>query len=140
MQVTPADPARAALALRDVGQGGLIIAIALGLASGSELGPLLRVAADLGAGTASITANSTRLPARHAGVNLVVPTKTASGHPTFGSVATVLSILWQAPMVEDQAGTHQGIQDSTQTLMLLIKQGDKISDYDNAALMRLWQQ
>jgi len=140
VQVTPADPAQAALALRDVGQGDLIIAIALGLAPGMELGPLLSVAADLGAGTASITANSTLLPARRAGVNLVVPTKTASGYPTFDTVATVLSILWQALMVEDQAGAHQGIQDSMQTLMQLIRQGDGISDYDSAALMRLWQQ
>lgn len=140
VQVTPADPAQAALALRDVGQGDLIIAIALGLASGSELGPLLSVAADLGADTVSITANPTLLPARQAGVNLVVPTKTASGYPTFDTVATVLSILWQVLMVEDQAETQQGIQDSMQTLMRLIEQGDKLSGYDSAALMRLWQQ
>jgi len=42
-------------------------------------------------------------------------------------------------MVEDQAGTHQGIQDSMQTLMRLIKRGDGISGYDNAVLMQLWQ-
>ena len=51
---------------------------------------------------------------------LVVPTKTASGHSTFNTVATVLSIQWQ-------------------TLLQLIKQGDKISDCDSTALMRLWQ-
>ena len=59
---------------------------------------------------------------------------------TTGAItAAVLLILWQAPMVEDQGGIHQGIQDSTQTLMRLIKRGDGISGYDNAVLMQLWQ-
>jgi hypothetical protein len=94
----------------------------------------------MGANTASITANSTLLPARQAGVNLVVPTKTASGYPTFDTIATVLSILWQALIAKGQDETHDRIHASMQTLMALIEQGDKISGYDSAALMRLWQQ
>jgi len=40
-------------------------------------------------------------------------------------------------MVEDQAGTHQSIQDSIQTHTQLIEQDDKTSDYDGAVLMQL---
>jgi len=41
-------------------------------------------------------------------------------------------------MVEDQAGAHQVIQDSMQTLIQLIEQDNKIPDYDRA-LMRPWR-
>jgi len=48
VQITPADPAQAVSARRDVEHGNLIIVIALGLASGLELGPLVNAAAGLG--------------------------------------------------------------------------------------------
>ncbi|MBN1249469.1 MAG: MurR/RpiR family transcriptional regulator [Anaerolineae bacterium] len=140
VEVSPADPAQAALALKELGPGDLVIAIALGLASGTELGPLLAVAAELGAETASITTSPTLLPAREASVNLVVPAKTPSGYPTFDTVAIILSILWQALILEDGSGTTEGVEDSMQTLMQLIEQGDRLSHYDSAALMRLWKQ
>lgn len=139
-EVSPADPAQAALALNEVGPGDLVMAVALGLASGTELGPLLAVAAELGAETVSITTSPTLLPAREASINLVVPAKTPSGYPSFDTVAIVLSILWQALILEDSSGTTEVVEGSMHTLMQLIEQGDRLPRYDSAALMRLWKQ
>ncbi|MGC9523756.1 MAG: MurR/RpiR family transcriptional regulator [Anaerolineae bacterium] len=136
----PADPAQAALVLRDLGAEDLVVAIALGLASGTEIGPILGLAADIGIQTVSITASPTLLPARQADVNLVVPAKTPSGYPSFDTIAAVLSIVWQTLIMEDEVGAARNVGDAIDTLVKLAVQAGRYPGYDRAALMRLWEQ
>jgi DNA-binding MurR/RpiR family transcriptional regulator len=140
VEYTPADPAQAALVLRDLGPDDLLVAISLGLASGTELGYVLNTAVELGAKTVSITTSPTLLPARQSDVNLVVPAKTPSGYPSFDTVACVLSILWQTFIALQEAEAAQGVKASMDMLMKLVDQRDRIPAYDSAALMRLWEQ
>ncbi|MGC9348718.1 MAG: MurR/RpiR family transcriptional regulator [Anaerolineae bacterium] len=140
VEYTPADPAQAALVLRDLGSQDLLVAVSLGLAPGVELGHVLNAAIELGAKTVSITTSPTLLPAREADVNLVVPAKTPSGYPSFDTVACVLSILWQTFIALQEAEAAEGVKASMEMLMKLMEQRDKIPPYDSAALMRLWDQ
>ncbi len=138
-QFVGSDPAEAALALRGLSSDDLVIAIASGLASGTELGHVLSTAIEMGARTISITASPTLLPARQADVNLVVPTKTASGYPSFDTVAAVLSILWQALIAARAETSDAAIEGSMAMLMKLVEQRDTVPPYDRAALLRLWE-
>lgn len=140
VESVPADPSRTALALRDLGPEDLLIVIAVGLAPGTQLGPVLQAAAERGAQTVSITASPTLLPARESDVNLVVPAETPSGYPSFDTIAVVLSILWQALISETGANAHRHIGNTVENLVRLTNGGDKLTGYDSAALLRLWKQ
>jgi DNA-binding MurR/RpiR family transcriptional regulator len=134
----PADPAQAALILRDLGPEDLLVGIALGLTSGTELGHVMNAAIEMKVKTVSITANPTLLPARQANVNLVVPSKTPSGYPSFDTVTAVLSILWQAIIAVEKPQADQGVKSSMEMLMKLVEQRERIPAYDSAALQRMW--
>jgi DNA-binding MurR/RpiR family transcriptional regulator len=135
----PADPTQAALVLRDMDADDLLIAIALGLTSGSELGHMINTAIELGVKTVSITANPTLLPAREANVNLVVPAKTPSGYPSFDTITAILSILWQTLITVEKTQADQGVKSSMDMVMKLVNQRDRIPAYDSAALQRMWE-
>jgi DNA-binding MurR/RpiR family transcriptional regulator len=136
----PPDPARVGLCLRDLDAEDIIVAVAVGLTSGSELGYVLGTAAELGISTVSITASPTLLPAREASTNLVVPSRTPSGYPSFDAVAVVLSVIWQALISQNEVDTGDSVAQAMDKLIQLLSQRDRVPPYDNAALQRLWQQ
>jgi len=135
-----ADPAQAALLLRNITTDDIVIAISLGLGPGVEVGHLLSAAQEKGAHTVSITTSPTLLPARQANINLVAPSKTTQGYPSFDTLMAMLSILWQALMSLDEEKAHNGIKATVDALNNLVDQRDKVPPYDVAALLRLWGQ
>lgn len=137
---TPVDPGRAALTLRDAEPDDLIVAFSFGLGSGLELGHMLSAARELGLKTISITASPTLLPAREAGLNISVPSKTPRGYPSFDTVVAVMSILWQALIKADETASDHKLETAMDRMMLLVEQKEKVPDYDSAALQRLWDQ
>ena len=135
-----ADPDQAALLLLGATANDLVIAIFLGLGPGVEVGHLLSAAQERGLHTVSITTSPTLLPARQADINLVAPSKTPSGYPSFDTLMALLSLLWQALIVMDEDKAHSSIRATLDALNNLVAQKDKVPPYDVAALMRLWKQ
>jgi DNA-binding MurR/RpiR family transcriptional regulator len=135
-----ADYAQAAVLLHDIESEDLLVAISLGLGPGSEIGHLLNAAKEHGANTMSITTSPTLLPARQADINLVAPSKTPEGYPSFDTLMAILSLLWQALIKIDAEKSHKSIADAMQALNDLVAQKDKVPTYDVAALLRLWGQ
>ena len=135
-----ADYAQAAILLHTLEPEDLVIAISIGLGPGTEIGHLLNAAKERGAQTMSITTSPTLLPARQADVNLVAPSKTPAGYPSFDTLMAVLSLLWQALISIDAEKSHSNIATAMQALNDLVEQRDKVPTYDIAALLRLWGQ
>ena len=135
-----ADYTQAALLLKMVESEDLLIAISLGLGPGTEIGHLLNAAKERGARTMSVTTSPTLLPARQADINLVAPSKTPAGYPSFDTLMAVLSVLWQALISVDAKKSHESITAAMQDLNNLVEQRDKVPAYDIAALLRLWGQ
>lgn len=135
-----ADYAQAAILLHTLESEDLLIAISLGLGPGTEIGHLLSAAKERGAHTMSITTSPTLLPARQADINLVAPSKTPAGYPSFDTLMAVLSLLWQALITEGAEKSHKNIATAMQALNDLVEQRDKVPTYDVAALLRLWGQ
>lgn len=135
-----ADPARAALLLQHITANDVLVALSLGLGPGVEVGHLLSAVQKKGTFTISITTSPTLLPARQADENLVAPSKTPSGYPSFDTLMALLSILWQALLTLDEEKSHNGIKAAINALNDLVDQRDKIPPYDIAALLRLWKQ
>ncbi|MGC9396908.1 MAG: MurR/RpiR family transcriptional regulator [Anaerolineae bacterium] len=135
-----ADYAQAAILLQTLEPEDLLIAISLGLGPGTEIGHLLSAAKEHGAHTMSITTSPTLLPARQADINLVAPSKTPAGYPSFDTLMAVLSLLWQALINEGAEKSHNNIAAAMQALNDLVEQRDKVPTYDIAALLRLWGQ
>jgi len=134
------DPACAALLLRDLSADDVIIAISLGLGPDVEVGHLLSAAQTKGTHTISVTTSPTLLPARQADTNLVAPSRTPSGYPSFDTLMAMLSVLWQAILSIDAAKAQASIKTTIGALNDLVDQQDKIPAYDVAALLRLWGQ
>lgn len=139
-QSVRAGQAQAAILLRDTAPGDLLIAISLGLGPDAEVGYLLNAIKEQGARTISVTTSPTLLPARQADVNLVTPSKTPSGYPSFDTLTALLSILWQALIAVDIDKSQDSVKATIGALNNLVEQKDKVPDYDVAALMRLWGQ
>ena len=135
-----AGQAQAAILLRDTGPGDLLIAISLGLGPDAEVGYLLSAVKEQGARTISVTTSPTLLPARQADVNLVTPSKTPSGYPSFDTLTALLSILWQTLITVDADKSQSSVKATIGALNNLVGQKDKVPNYDVAALMRLWGQ
>ncbi len=135
-----ADYAQAAILLRDAEPEDLLIAISLGLGPDAEIGHLLSAAKQQGAHTMSITTSPTLLPARQADINLVVPSKTPAGYPSFDTLMAVLALLWQALIAVDPEKTKNSVKATMGALNDLVAQKDKVPTYDVAALLRLWGQ
>lgn len=135
-----ADYAQAAILLHAVEPDDLLVAISLGLGPGSEIGHLLNAAKERGAHTMSVTTSPTLLPARQADINLVAPSKTPAGYPSFDTLMAILSLLWQALIAIDGEKSHKNIANAMQALNDLVAQKDKVPTYDIAALLRLWRQ
>jgi DNA-binding MurR/RpiR family transcriptional regulator len=135
-----ADPARAAIMLRTLTKDDVLLAISLGLGPGAEVGHFLSAAQAKGVHTISVTTSPTLLPARQANTNLVAPSKTPQGYPSFDTLMAMLSILWQALMSLNEEKAHNGIKKTVDTLNDLVDQRDKVPSYDIAALLRLWGQ
>lgn len=135
-----AGQAQAAILLRDAQPGDLLIALSLGLGPDAEVGHLLNAVKTQGARTVSITTSPTLLPARQADVNLVSPSKTPSGYPSFDTLTALLSILWQTLITADTSGSQRTIKATIEALNTLVEQKDKVPNYDIAALLRLWGQ
>lgn len=134
------DHAQAAILLCNIHPEDLLVAISLGLGPGSEVGSLVSAAKERGARTISITTSPTLLPARQADVNLVAPSKTPSGYPSFDTLAGILSILWQALITIDSKKSQTALKTTMKALDDLVEQKDKVPAYDVAALLRLWGQ
>lgn len=135
-----ADPARAALLLRDIAETDVLIALSLGLGPGLEVGHLLSAVHAKNVPTIALTTSPTLLPARQADYNLVAPSKTSAGYPSFDTLMALLSILWQALLAIDEQKAHQQIKTTVNALNNLVDQRNKVSAYDVAALLRLWDQ
>ena len=135
-----AGQAQAAILLCDTKPGDLLIAISLGLGPDAEVGYLLNAIRERGARTISITTSPTLLPARQADINLVSPSKTPAGYPSFDTLTVLLSVLWQALIADDAANSQEAIKATIGALNDLVEQKDKVPSYDVAALMRLWEQ
>jgi DNA-binding MurR/RpiR family transcriptional regulator len=135
-----AAPTRAALLLRDAQPGDALIAIFLGLGTGAEVGHLLSEAQEREMRTISITASPTLLPARQVDANLVVPSKTPSGYPSFDTLLAMLSLIWQALLSLEEESARTQVKATIEALNSLVQQRDKVAAYDLAALLRLWGQ
>ncbi|MBN1487151.1 MAG: MurR/RpiR family transcriptional regulator [Anaerolineae bacterium] len=134
------DTAQAALLLRDLKKGDLLLALSLGIDTDVETGYILSAANEREVKTISITNSPTLLPAREADINLLAPARTHSGYPSFDSMVTLLSLIWQTLISIDAEGTQHHIQQTFDALNTLVAQRDKIPSYDVAALQRLWGQ
>jgi DNA-binding MurR/RpiR family transcriptional regulator len=134
------DHAQAAILLRDIHPKDLLIAISLGLGPGAEVGNLVSAVKERGTRTVSITTSPTLLPARQADTNLVAPSKTPSGYPSFDTLAGILSILWQALITVDSKKSQTALKTTIKALDDLVEQKDKVPAYDVATLLRLWGQ
>jgi DNA-binding MurR/RpiR family transcriptional regulator len=132
--------AQAAILLRDTRPGDLLIAISLGLGPDAEVGHLLSAVKEQGARTVSVTTSPTLLPARQADINLVTPSKTPSGYPSFDTLVALLSILWQTLIAVNTPKSQNSVKATVGALNDLIEQKDKVPNYDVAALLRLWGQ
>lgn len=135
-----AGQAQAAILLRDSCPGDLLIAISLGLGPDAEVGYLLNAVKEQGVRTISVTTSPTLLPARQADVNLVTPSKTPSGYPSFDTLTALLSILWQTLIAVDADESQSSVKATIGALNDLVGQKDRVPNYDVAALMRLWGQ
>jgi len=135
-----ADPARAALLLRDISDTDILIALSLGLGPGLEVGHLLSAAQAKQVPIISLTTSPTLLPARQADYNLVAPSKTPSGYPSFDTLMALLSVLWQALLAIDEQKAHLEVKTTIGALNDLVDQQNKVPSYDVAALLRLWDQ
>jgi DNA-binding MurR/RpiR family transcriptional regulator len=134
------DYAQGAILLRGIRPQDLLIAISLGLGPGAEIGHLVSAVNEKGARTVSITTSPTLLPARQADINLVAPSKTPSGYPSFDTLAGTLSILWQALIMADPKKAQSTLKTTMKALDDLVEQKDKVPAYDVATLSRLWGQ
>lgn len=135
-----ADPAQAALLLRNLSPQDMVIAISVGLGPETDLGHLLMATQEQGAVTVSITTSPTLLPARQAHLNLVAPSKTLSDYPSFDTLMALLSLLWQALITLDKEKANTNVKATMETLNTLVAQRDKLPPYDIAALLRHWGQ
>jgi DNA-binding MurR/RpiR family transcriptional regulator len=135
-----AEIARAALLLRDMNADDILVTISLGLDTDVELGHILAAAKERGIQSISITTSPTLMPARQADINLLAPAKTHSGYPSFDTLVTLLSLIWQALIALDEEKAQQSVKNTLDTLNTLVEQRDKVPAYDVATLQRLWGQ
>lgn len=139
-QVVDSNPAEAAILLQKIQAEDVLLAISVGLGPGAAVGHLLSAIKESGATTISITNSPTLVAARQAEFNLVAPSKTPSGYPTFDTLMGLLSILWQALILLDEEKAHQGVTATVNAITKLSAQHDKVPAYDIASLLRLWGQ
>jgi DNA-binding MurR/RpiR family transcriptional regulator len=127
-----------ALALRDAREGDVIVCIALGLDHGAEESHVLDLAKDKGVTTIAITTNPSSILSRTANMNLSANARTAFTYPSFDTLASALSILWQILILFNENAIKENVNDMVGYVDAVLQQSSKKSRYDSAALKRLW--
>ncbi len=134
-----ASPDRLGLAAEEINSGTMLIVLSLGLASEGDLIYALRVFKERGAYILAVLPSPTLLPAREADLHLVVEAQTPSGYPSWDTLVSLMSLLWQAVVFLDPEKARQHLQQKLKMIHLLQSHAEEGTPEDLAALKRLWQ-
>ena len=129
---------QAALLLRDAEKDTVLVGVALGLDPGAEISRLFKEANHIGLKTIAITTSPSLQVARDSTINLVANAKTPLDFPSFDTLATLLSTLWQLIMLYNESRSADNVNQTLQGMDALFQHTGKRSHIDSEVIKRVW--
>lgn len=133
------DAVHTAFLMRDMVEGDVVIAVTLGLDPGAEITRLIENANKSGIKTITISGSSSIKLARKASLNVETNAQTPLHYPSFDTTAAALSILWQLIILLKREKMTEDVNQTIFCMDTIFQSTYKKSQYDAAALKRLWE-
>lgn len=105
-----------------------------------DAGYAVRLANDKGVRTVTITGSGVVLPARESDVTVIVPHKSPAGVSAFGAVMQVLSLIWEAVMVDRGNAVKERVQSLRTQMSSLLALRAETPEYEVAAPLNMWRE